>query len=94
MNLKLRSLRLSLIALSSAGLMCSDAQAATAANAYVVVASPTYGVESIVPIGTDFHVTTRNVGKPSFSCPETGRRTSGDECLLEIDELHVEADGR
>jgi hypothetical protein len=61
-----RSLRYSLIALLSVGLLCSDAQAVTAANAYVTVSSSTYGVEDIVPVGADFYVTTRNVGKSSF----------------------------
>jgi hypothetical protein len=46
--------------------LCSDAQAVTAANAYVTVSSSTYGVEDIVPVGADFYVTTRNVGKSSF----------------------------
>ena len=61
-----RSLRYSLIALLSVGLLCSDAQAVTAANAYVTVSCSTYGVEDIVPVGADFYVTTRNVGKSSF----------------------------
>lgn len=58
------SLRLALIALLLAvGPLWSDAQAATAANFYVTVSCSTYGVEDIVPIGADFHVTTRNVSK-------------------------------
>ena len=67
MNMKLMSLRLVLIALVLAlGSLWSDAHAATAANAYVTVSYSTYGVEDIVPIGADFHITTRNVSKPSF----------------------------
>ena len=67
MNMKLMSLRLVLIALVLAlGSLWSDAHATTAANAYVTVSYSTYGVEDIVPIGADFHITTRNVSKPSF----------------------------
>ena len=60
------SLRLTLIVLSAAGPLWSDAHAATAANAYVTVSCSTYGVEDIVPVGADFYITTRNVSKPSF----------------------------
>ena len=56
--------------------MCSDAQAVTAANAYVTVSSSTYGVEDIVPVGADFYVTTRNVGKPSFRADISVRANS------------------
>ena len=143
MNMKLMSLRLVLIALVLAlGSLWSDAHATTAAHAYVTVSCSTYGVEDIVPIGADFHITTRNVSKPSFRAditvrankpyclvdPPGGRMNLGigesdgyrvrdesgsedefsgrvhvlkldigavrDECLLEVDELHVEADGR
>lgn len=59
--------------LLSAGLLCADAQAATAADAYVTVSSSTSGVESIVPRGADFYVTTRNVSKPSFRADITVR---------------------
>ena len=71
-----RSLRFSLIALLSVGLLCYDAQAVTAANAYVTVSSSTYGVEDIVPVGADFYVTTRNVGKPSFRADISVRANS------------------
>ena len=71
-----RSLRYSLIALLSVGLLCSDAQAVTAANAYVTVSSSTYGVEDIAPVGADFYVTTRNVGKPSFRADISVRANS------------------
>jgi hypothetical protein len=74
MNMKLMSLRLVLIALVLAlGPLCSDAHAATAANAYVTVSCSTYGVEDIVPIGADFHITSRNVSKPSFRVDITVR---------------------
>jgi hypothetical protein len=56
--------------------LCSDAQAVTAANAYVTVSSSTYGVEDIVPVGADFYVTTRNVGKPSFRADISVRANS------------------
>lgn len=55
-----------IVMLPAAGLLWSDAHAATAANAYVTVSSSTAGVKSIVPAGADFYVTTRNVSKPSF----------------------------
>lgn len=74
MNMKLMSLRLVLIALVLAlGSLWSDAHTATAANAYVTVSCSTYGVEDIVPIGADFHITTRNVSKPSFRADITVR---------------------
>lgn len=55
-----------IVMLSAAGLLWSNAHAATAANAYVTVSCSTYGVEDIVPVGADFYITTRNVSKPSF----------------------------
>ena len=74
MNMKLMSLRLVLIALVLAlGSLWSDAHATTAAHAYVTVSCSTYGVEDIVPIGADFHITTRNVSKPSFRADITVR---------------------
>ena len=68
------------VMLLAGGPLWSDAQAATATNAFVTVSSSTDGVESIVPVGADFYVTTRNVSKPSFkvrhySCDILGRRT-------------------
>ena len=62
-----------LIVLLLAAKLGPDVHAATAANAYVTVSCSTYGVEDIVPIGADFHITTRNVSKPSFS-PRRRRR--------------------
>ncbi len=64
--MKQMSLRLALIALLAVESVWSDAQAATAANAYVTVSSSTYGVEDIVPVGADFFITTRNVSRLSF----------------------------
>jgi hypothetical protein len=52
-------------------MMCcqvSDIQAAEAQNGYVHVRSDTLGVESIVAIDLDFHITTTNV--PDSFCAE------------------------
>lgn len=58
--------RLIVFLIMTGGMLIQTAWAVSAANAYVTVSSSTKGVEDIVPIKTDFYLTTRGVGKPSF----------------------------
>ena len=49
------------------GLLAVIALAVSASNGYVTVSCETVGVENIVPIENDFHLTTRGVSAPDFS---------------------------